>query len=245
MIDLAERQQLRQAARGVERERAVVAEERLAVRGHEQDVPVAASSRAPSRRARATSCAARGRLRRGHQVHLGMLLVAADEREPLAVGRQARRRRLAQSGGQPPRGAAVGAQRSTGRRRRRRRSCRRGGWGGAGNLARTWRSFPWEFDRARSGSPRGGLRRDCSERAMLAEGPPACPSRTTSRRGGLTSDDALRRACAGPARRADASPWPSAWREPAARSALRRSASRGTRWPPATACAGPCAATTR
>ena len=38
VVHLAQRQELRQAARGVERVRAVVAEERLAVRGDEQDV---------------------------------------------------------------------------------------------------------------------------------------------------------------------------------------------------------------
>ena len=47
VVDLAERQQLRHAAGGVERERAIVAEERLAVRGHEQDAGRRASSRAP------------------------------------------------------------------------------------------------------------------------------------------------------------------------------------------------------
>ena len=42
-----------------------------------------------------------------HQVHVGVLLVAADVGDPSPVGRQTRRRRLGQPGGQSPRDAAA------------------------------------------------------------------------------------------------------------------------------------------
>ncbi len=110
VIDLSQRQQLRHAARGVERERAVVAEERLAVRRHEEHVPFrrpAAHHHVGPEPRQAPRRAAFGR----HHVDLRVLLVAADERELRAVGRNARRGRLPQSCRQAPRDAAVGAHR--------------------------------------------------------------------------------------------------------------------------------------
>ena len=108
VIDLSQRQQLRHAARGVERERAVIAEERLAVRRHEEHVPFrrpAAHHHVGPEPRQAPRRAAFGR----HHVDLRVLLVAADERQLRAVGRKARRGRLPQSCRQAPRDAAVGA----------------------------------------------------------------------------------------------------------------------------------------
>ncbi len=105
VVDLPVRQELRHPAGGVERVGAVIAEERLAVGRHEQDVTVRREAahhdvgpqpRHPPRRA------ARGR----HQVDLGMLLVAADERERLAVARKRGCRGFRKPRRQPPRDAA-------------------------------------------------------------------------------------------------------------------------------------------
>jgi hypothetical protein len=97
---------LRQAAGRVEREGAVVAKERLAVRRHEQDVSLARPAAHHHVGAEPRHAPRLAAFRR-HQVNLRVLFVAAHEREPLAVGRQARRGRLAQSRGEPARGAAV------------------------------------------------------------------------------------------------------------------------------------------
>jgi hypothetical protein len=108
MVDLPERNDRRHAAGERQRERAVVAEERLAVRRDEQDLPVrreAAHHHVGTEPRHAPRQAAFG----GHHIDLGMLLVAADERDALAVGRKGRRRRLAQPRGQPARDAAAGA----------------------------------------------------------------------------------------------------------------------------------------
>lgn len=108
MIDLAPGQQLRQPARDVDRVRAIVAEEGLPVRRHEEDAPVGGPAAhhhvgtEPGHPSRRTPV-------RGHEIHLGMQLVAADEGEPLAVRRERRRRRLARTRGEPGRHAAFGA----------------------------------------------------------------------------------------------------------------------------------------
>ena len=99
MVHLAQRQELRHAAGGIERVRAVVAEERLAVRSDEEDVALAREAAHHHVRAEPRH-AARGPAFGGHQIDLGVLLVAAHEREPLAVRRQAGRGGLAQTRGQ-------------------------------------------------------------------------------------------------------------------------------------------------
>jgi len=110
VVHLPERHELRRAAGGVERERAVVAEERLTMGRHEQDVAVACPA-AHHHVGAEPRHAASGPAGRRHQIHLRVLLVAPDERELRAVGRQAWRRRLAQSGGEPARDTAGGANR--------------------------------------------------------------------------------------------------------------------------------------
>ena len=106
MVHLSQRQQLRHAAGRIERERAVVAEERLPVRRHERNVPLrrpAAHLHVGAEPGHAPRGTARGR----HQVHLRVLLVAAHERERAAVGGEGRGRRFAQAGGEAARIAAI------------------------------------------------------------------------------------------------------------------------------------------
>jgi hypothetical protein len=110
VIHLSQFEHLRHAAGRAERERAIVTEERLPVGGNEQDLAFARPSanldvwpepRHPPCRAAA----------RFHQIDLGMLLVATDERDPFPVGGKARRRGLGEPGSQPARDAAGGADR--------------------------------------------------------------------------------------------------------------------------------------
>ena len=101
VVHLPQRQHLRRAAFGRDRVGAHVAEERLAVRADEQDLPLrrpAAHQRVGAEPGQPPGRAALGR----HHADLGVLLVAADERKPLAVGRQARCGRLGEAGRQPP-----------------------------------------------------------------------------------------------------------------------------------------------
>ena len=102
VVHLSERQHLRHAARGVQRVRAVIAEERLAVRRDEQNVPVGREA-ANHHIGPEPRHAPGGPAFRGHEVHLGMLLVATHERDPLAVRRQARRGGLSQASGETAR----------------------------------------------------------------------------------------------------------------------------------------------
>ncbi len=99
MIDLPQRQRGRHSPCRIERERAIVAEERLPVGRDEDDVPVAR----PATNDHVGSEPGeppRGPALGGHHVDLRMLLVATDECDPASVRRQARRRRLGQSRGQ-------------------------------------------------------------------------------------------------------------------------------------------------
>ena len=108
VVDLAQPQRLRHAAGRVEAEGLVVAEEGLSVGADEQDVALrrpAAHQRVRAQPGQPPAGPALGR----HQLHLGVLLVAADVGQPAAVGRQAGRGRLRQPGGQAPRDAAVRA----------------------------------------------------------------------------------------------------------------------------------------
>jgi len=81
VIDLAERDHLRRAALDRQRERAIVAKEWLSVCADEQDAAVGRPS-AHHHVGAEPGHAARRAAFRGHHVHLGMLLVAADERDP-------------------------------------------------------------------------------------------------------------------------------------------------------------------
>ena len=110
VVHRPERQQLRQPAVDTEREGAMVAHERLAVRADEQDATVgreAAHHRVGAEPGHPPRRTALGR----HQEHLRVLLVAADVGQPAAIVRQRWRRRLAQSRRQPPRHAAAGIDR--------------------------------------------------------------------------------------------------------------------------------------
>ena len=101
MIDLAVRDELGNAAGRIERVRAVVAKERLAIGRDEQDVPIrrpAAHHGVRSEPGHPTGQPSAAR----HQIHLGMLLIATDKRDVLAVGRLTRRGGLGQPGSQPP-----------------------------------------------------------------------------------------------------------------------------------------------
>jgi len=107
VIHLAQRERLRQAAGRVDRVRAIVAEERLALGGDEHDVAFArpaAHHHVRTQVGQASRRAAFGR----HHVHLRVLLVAAGVGNPFAVGRETRRGRFAQAGGETPRRAAGG-----------------------------------------------------------------------------------------------------------------------------------------
>ncbi len=106
VIDLAVRQHFRQPAVDTQRECAIVAEERLPMRRDEQDPPLRRPA-AHEHIGPKPRHAPRGTARRGHQVNLGVLLVAADVRDPLAVRRQRRRGRFTQSCGQAARRAAA------------------------------------------------------------------------------------------------------------------------------------------
>jgi hypothetical protein len=106
MVYLPERQELRQAARDVERIGAVIAEEGLPRGGHEQDAAVGREA-AHHHVGPEPGHAPRGAALRGHQVHLGMLLVAAHEREPLPVRRKTWCRGFTQACRQAPGGAAL------------------------------------------------------------------------------------------------------------------------------------------
>jgi hypothetical protein len=106
VIHLPQLQQLRHPAGGVDRPGAIVAEERLAPGRHEQDPALgrpAAHHHVRPEPGQPPRRAAGAR----HQVDLGMLLVAADESEPAAVGGQAGRRRFGHAGRQPARHAAA------------------------------------------------------------------------------------------------------------------------------------------
>ena len=97
VVHLPQRQHLRCATFGRNRERAVVAEEGLAMRRDEQDV--AGGRPAAHQRVRAEPGeAARRAALGGHHVDLGVMFIAADESEPAAVGRHAGGGRLGQPG---------------------------------------------------------------------------------------------------------------------------------------------------
>jgi len=106
VIHLPPRQELGQPALRVQRERAVVAEERLAVRADEED-PAFGRPAAHDRVGSEPGHAARRAALRRHQIHLGMLLVARDVGEPAAIRRERGPADLAQARGQPARCAAV------------------------------------------------------------------------------------------------------------------------------------------
>jgi hypothetical protein len=100
MIDLTVRNELGHATGRIERVRAVVAKERLAIGRDEQDVPVrrpAAHHGVRSEPGHPTGEPSAAR----HQIHLGMLFIATDKRNVLAIGRLARRGWLGQPRSQP------------------------------------------------------------------------------------------------------------------------------------------------
>ena len=108
VVDLAPGQRPRRAAGGADDEGVMVAEEGLALGGDVDDLArrrPAAHLRVGAEPGEAARRAALGR----HDVDLGMLLVAADEGEQLAVGREAGRRGLGEARGQAPGDAAGGA----------------------------------------------------------------------------------------------------------------------------------------
>ncbi len=110
VVDLAPGQRPRRAAGGADDEGVVVAEEGLALGGDVDDLArrrPAAHQRVGAQPGEAPRRAALGR----HDIDLGMLLVAADEGEQLAVGRKAGRGRLREARGQAPGDAAGGAHR--------------------------------------------------------------------------------------------------------------------------------------
>jgi hypothetical protein len=105
VVDLAEAKGARRAARRRDGERLVIAEERLTLRRHVGDLAgrrPAAHLGVGAEPGQPSGLAAL----RGHDVNFGVMLVAADESEPAAVGRQARRRRLREARGQAARDAA-------------------------------------------------------------------------------------------------------------------------------------------
>jgi hypothetical protein len=110
VIHLAVRQQLGQPAFDAERVRAVVAEERLAVRADEQDPPLRRPAAHDHVRPEPGHPSRRPALR-GHQVDLGVLLVAPDVGEPFAVRRDRRVAHFAEAGCQPARDAPERAHR--------------------------------------------------------------------------------------------------------------------------------------
>jgi hypothetical protein len=107
VIDLSQRKHVRQSTGDRKSESAIVAKERLPVRGDEQDAAVRRPAAHENVRTQPRH-APRGAAFRWHQIDFRVLLVAADVSDPLAVGRQHRRRRLSQTRGQAPRGAAAG-----------------------------------------------------------------------------------------------------------------------------------------
>ncbi len=107
VIDLAVGKHFRQPAIDGKRERAVVAEERLPVRRDEQDAALRRPAAHEHVRAEPRH-PPRGTALGGHQIDLGVLLVAADVGDPLAIRREHRRRRFSQSRREAPRRAAGG-----------------------------------------------------------------------------------------------------------------------------------------